>query len=263
MPQRPFNLGTDPRGVFKGQGLEGPGGFADVLSNRAEEVEQRQGMGSIFEMSAEQSGKYGEPMMGMIGPLVMKVPIRSPLTGSYAFGEQVYTKVLKNPTKLQVQSFRENTAIKSVRAFKDPETGDIFIWDASEAIHADVITGLGKDYGELFRVIRKTGKDLNDFIPELETSVDVERFFRGKTPLTPKKGIKDFRKLLDKKDSPSKEIDQFSADINKITRRPINKPPNSIIVDQGLSYNDILRRGPAPDKEIVKRLKFNMKKIID
>ncbi len=39
MPQKPFNLGTDPRGVFKGQGLSGPGGFEDVLRNRARRSE--------------------------------------------------------------------------------------------------------------------------------------------------------------------------------------------------------------------------------
>ncbi len=67
MAQPPFNLGTDPREVFKGQRFSGKGGFEDVLSNRAQEVEQRQSMGSIFDMSPEQLQKYAEPVMGMLG----------------------------------------------------------------------------------------------------------------------------------------------------------------------------------------------------
>ncbi len=72
MAQPPFNLGTDPRGVFKGQGLSGPGGFEDVLGNRAQEVEQRQGMGNIFDMSPEQLQKYAEPIEGFLGVGALK-----------------------------------------------------------------------------------------------------------------------------------------------------------------------------------------------
>ncbi len=71
MPQKPFNLGTDPRGVFKGQGLSGEGAFEQVLSTRAEDIESNEAL-NPFKGGASTAENIGEYMdrsgvMGMLG----------------------------------------------------------------------------------------------------------------------------------------------------------------------------------------------------
>ena len=184
---------------FTARGIEGPGGFEQVLSNRVADIEEREKFNPFKtgSTSPESLAKWGEAIEGFIGPLVLKVPIPGNFLAAGARGAGVSAgevMVLQNPTKLQVQAFRENTSTKSVRVFKDPDTGEVYVWDAAQAIHADVVKGLGIDFGEMFKTVRKTGKDLNDFIPELETSVDVERFFGG-GKIT-KKGTSSFEDVL-------------------------------------------------------------------
>ncbi len=67
MPQPPFNLGTDPRGVFKG--IQGPGGFEQVLSNRAKDIEAREAQNPFKDGSntPEDLAEYMAPVMGMLG----------------------------------------------------------------------------------------------------------------------------------------------------------------------------------------------------
>jgi len=69
MAQPPFNLSTDPRGVFRGGGISGKGGFSDVLSNRAEDIESRQAMNPFKGGSntPEALAEYMAPVMGMLG----------------------------------------------------------------------------------------------------------------------------------------------------------------------------------------------------
>ena len=140
MPQKPFNLGTDSRGVFKGQGLSGPGGFADVLSNRAQEVEKRQSMGSIFNMNAKQLQEYAKPIEGFIGPLVSKLNIK------LLSGANRPVNVLKNPTKEQVRSFTKNTKWKATRGL-ETDSGDLYVFDAEFATHEQIKKAL-KEIGE-------------------------------------------------------------------------------------------------------------------
>ncbi len=141
MPQKPFNLGTDPRGVFKGQGLEGPGGFADVLSNRAQEVEQRQSMGSIFGMSAKQLQEYAKPIEGLIGTTgILRIP--RPFIGTTM-------NVLKNPTAKRTKEFLKKTKQNEIRTIFDFDTGNMYIFDAFEAEHADIAKAIGLNLKEI------------------------------------------------------------------------------------------------------------------
>ncbi len=89
MPQPPFNLGTDPRGVFKGEGIQGPGGFADVLSNRAENIESREAQNPFKSGSntPEALAEYMAPVMGMLGT-VTNVKLIKTLDKVDDFGRQ-------------------------------------------------------------------------------------------------------------------------------------------------------------------------------
>ncbi len=141
MPQKPFNLSTDPRGVFEGQGLEGPGGFADVLSNRAQKVEQRQGMGNIFDMSAKQLQEYAKPIEGFIGASgILRIP--RPFIGTSM-------SVLKNPTAKQAKEFMKKTKQNEVRTIVDFDTRNMYIFDAWEGAHSSIGKVLGLDLSKI------------------------------------------------------------------------------------------------------------------
>jgi len=135
MAQPPFNLGTDPRGFQrpKGQGLSGEGGFEDVLSNRAQEVEQRQSMGNIFDMSAKQLQKYADPVMGMLGQII-KLP--GGFTG-------IPVTVMKNPTLKQAKEFMKKTKQNEIRTIYDFDSKDMYIFDAYDGMHVGVARELG------------------------------------------------------------------------------------------------------------------------
>ncbi len=141
MPQKPFNLGTDPRGVFKGQGLEGPEGFADVLSNRAQEVEQKQSMGSIFNMNAKQLQEYAKPIEGFIGASnILRIPT--------TFGGTMMN-VLKNPTVKQAKEFMKKTRQNEIRTIIDYDTRNMYVFDAWEGAHSQIGKGLGLDLSKI------------------------------------------------------------------------------------------------------------------
>ncbi len=68
---QPFNLGTDPRGLQrpKGQGIQGPGGFAEHISNLATEIRARKAQNPFKggPNTPEALAKYMDPAMGMLG----------------------------------------------------------------------------------------------------------------------------------------------------------------------------------------------------
>ena len=138
----------------------------------------------------EQLAKMMGPAMGMLAPLVMKVPVRNQfgaaaretfkeLKGGRFSANEV--KVIKNPTKKQAESFREGVPGRalgsgSLRAFKDPQTQDVFMWDALDAIHADVAEGLGIDFGQF----SQGGRERTEQLVELNNQEDIGRFLKGK-----------------------------------------------------------------------------------
>lgn len=56
-------------------------------------------------------------------------------------------KVLQNPSPKKLQGFMGRTKHKAARMLKDPDTGDMFVWDADEpALHQLVAEQLGMKY---------------------------------------------------------------------------------------------------------------------
>lgn len=121
--------------------MSGPGGFEDVLSNRAQEVEQRQSMGSIFDMSAKQLQEYAQPIEGLIGATgILRVP--RPFIGTTM-------NVLKNPTAKRTKEFLKKTKQNEIRTIFDFDTGNMYIFDAFEAEHADIAKAIGLNIKEI------------------------------------------------------------------------------------------------------------------
>jgi len=55
-------------------------------------------------------------------------------------------KILQNPTERELKGFLDRTKFKAARRIVDPETGEVFVWDASDpALHALVAEKLGVD----------------------------------------------------------------------------------------------------------------------
>lgn len=58
------------------------------------------------------------------------------------FGSPV--RILQNPTDAEVKGFLSRTKYKAARRIKDPDTGDIYIWDAADpTLHGMVAKDLG------------------------------------------------------------------------------------------------------------------------
>lgn len=68
--------------------------------------------------------------------------------GRGAFDLEIYpghpVKVLRNPSAQEAAGFIRRTPYKAARVLEDPETGDTFIWDATNAaLHSQVARQLG------------------------------------------------------------------------------------------------------------------------
>ena len=64
------------------------------------------------------------------------------------YGQQV--KVLQNPSPVQLKGFLNRTQYKAARRIVDPDTGDVYVWDAGDpALHALVAERIGVDAGRM------------------------------------------------------------------------------------------------------------------
>ena len=61
------------------------------------------------------------------------------------FGQTV--RVLQNPTDQQLRGFLNRTKYKAARRVTDPQTGNVFVWDAGDpALHKLIANDLGFEY---------------------------------------------------------------------------------------------------------------------
>jgi len=58
------------------------------------------------------------------------------------------TQVLENPSPQEAKRLAAQAQYGQVRAMKDPDTGDVYVWDAATAIHSDIAERLGIDLGK-------------------------------------------------------------------------------------------------------------------
>lgn len=96
---------------------------------------------------------YGDLMGAFVGPMTAGaagVP-RNALgaMGSKAFDLDYFgqpVRILQNPAEAKLKAWLGRTKFKAARRVVDPDTGDVFVWDAGDpALHAQVAKELGVD----------------------------------------------------------------------------------------------------------------------
>ncbi len=179
MPQKPFNLGTDPRGVFKGQGLYGQAGRAiknvvGALPQQPPTLEQLIGSNLIkgdynplrgirggledYNRALTGTGSEGERVPGFERALTLALPgggggpagvvgsgilrIPRPFIGTLM-------NVLKNPTVKQAKEFMKKTRQNEIRTIIDYDTRNMYVFDAWEGAHSSIGKVLGLDLSKI------------------------------------------------------------------------------------------------------------------
>lgn len=64
--------------------------------------------------------------------------------------------VIENPTRQQAKVMLDRSAYKELRGLQDPESGQLWVWDAAKLLHAEAAEGLGLTDEHFTRLLRQT-----------------------------------------------------------------------------------------------------------